>query len=187
MDKPDKPRRDFLFIATGAFAAIGAVALAKPFLGHMAPAADSPSSRGFEVDLSLLEEGEQMTLLYLGKPIAIRHRTPAEISAAQADDKADLIHVETDRSRLKTKSDGSVDPRFLVFYPICSHMGCVVVGESGDFDGWFCVCHSAHFDTSGRVRKGPAPVNMKIPDYKWVSDSAIELHRYQLHNFQSSR
>lgn len=187
MDKPGKPRRDFLYVATGAFAAIGVVALAKPLLGHMAPAGDSPLVYGLEVDLSLLKEGEQMTVTYLGKPVAIRHRTRAEISAAQADDKADLIHIETDRARLRPKPNGVFDPRFLVFYPICTHFGCVVVGDAGDFDGWYCPCHGAHFDTSGRVRKGPAPTNMDVPNYKWVSDTAIKLHRRQKYGFQNTR
>lgn len=177
MDKPDKPRRDILYLATGAFAAIGAVALARPLLGHMAPAADADLRMGLEVDLSLLQEGEQMTVTYLGKPVAIRHRTRKEIKSAKADDKADLIHVETDRARLKPKMNGAYDSRFLVFYPICTHFGCIVVGEAGDFDGWYCPCHGAHFDTSGRVRKGPAPINMKIPNYEWVSDTAIMLRR----------
>ena len=175
MEQPDKPRRDFLFLATGGVAAFGLAALSRPLLGHMSPAADADLLQGMDIDLSKLDEGMQMQALYLGKPVAIRHRTEAEIQAAKADDTADLPHRETDRSRLRPKMDGSVDPRFLVFHPICSHLGCIVVGEAGDFDGWFCPCHGAHFDTSGRVRKGPAPTNMAIPDYFWTSDSSITL------------
>ena len=122
----------------------------------------------------------EMRVIYLGRPVAIRHRTPAEIKAAQADDTANLPHRETDRSRLRPKPDGTVDPRFLVFHPICTHFGCIVVGEAGDFDGWYCPCHGAHFDTSGRVRKGPAPINMTIPDYFWISDSTITLRKLTL-------
>jgi len=175
MDTPDKPRRDFLYLTTGAVAAFGIAAVAKPMLGHMAPAPDTLSKLGIDVDLSLLKEGEQMRVTYMGKPVAIRHRTPAEIATAIADDDVDLYHYETDRSRLKPKPDGTIDQRFLVFYPICTHFGCIVVGEAGDFGGWYCPCHGAHFDTSGRTRKGPAPVNMEIPDYKWVSESVINL------------
>jgi ubiquinol-cytochrome c reductase iron-sulfur subunit len=175
MDETNTPRRDFLYLATGAVAAIGAAAFSWPLFKQMSPAPDTLAKMGVDVDLSLLKEGEQMHVIYMGRPVAIRHRTPAEIAAAQADDEADLPHFETDQSRLKPKPDGEVDPCFLVFYPICTHFGGIVVGEAGDFDGWYCPCHGAHFDTSGRVRKGPAPVNMEIPTYKWISDTAINL------------
>jgi len=175
METDDKPRREFLFLATGAFAVVGGVALARPLLGHMSPAADKISEAGVEIDLSKLNEGEQLLINFKGRPIAIRHRTPDEISKAIADDNADLIDPEMDRSRLKPKPDGTIDRRFLVFHPVCTHFGCVVVGEAGDFDGWYCPCHGAHFDTSGRVRKGPAPRNMDIPNYKWVSDKTIKI------------
>jgi len=175
MTSLDKPKRDFLFLATGAVAAIGAVAMARPMLAHMAPAPDTIAKLGIDVELSSLKEGEQMIVTYMGRPVAIRYRTPAEIASARADDEADLPHIETDRSRLNPKPDGQVDPRFLVFYPICTHFGCVVVGNAGDYDGWYCPCHGAHFDTSGRVRKGPAPINMTIPNYKWISETAINL------------
>ena len=175
MEQPDKPRRDFLFLATGGVAAFGLAAVSRPLLGHMSPAADAELLQGMDIDLSKLEEGMEMRVLYRGRPVAIRHRTPAEIKAAQADDTAKLPHKETDRSRLRLKPDQTVDPRFLVFHPICTHFGCIVVGEAGDFDGWYCPCHGAHFDTSGRVRKGPAPRNLEIPDYFWTSDSSITL------------
>lgn len=175
MDKIDKPRRDFLFLATGAVVALGGVALTKPLFGHMSPAADKIADAGVEVDLSKLEEGMQMHFSFKGRPIAIRHRTPSEILAAKADDEADLIDPETDKFRLRPKSDGAIDTRFLIFHPICTHFGCIVVGESGDFGGWYCPCHGAHFDTSGRVRKGPAPRNMAVPNYKWVSDRVIKV------------
>ena len=116
-------------MATGAFAAIGAV----PLLGHMAPAPDSVADAGLEIDLSKLNEGEQMTISFLGRPIAIRYKTPVEIAAAQADDEADMIDRATDKSRLRPKPDGLIDPSFLVFVPICTHFGCVVVGEAGRF------------------------------------------------------
>lgn len=174
METPDKPRRDFLFLATGGVAAFGLAAVTRPLVGHMSPAGDAVSY-AVDVDLFKLEEGMEMRVLYRGRPVAIRHRTPAEIKAAQADDTAKLPHMETDRSRLRLKPDRTVDPRFLVFHPICSHFGCTVVGKAGDFDGWYCPCHGAHFDTSGRVRKGPAPRNMDIPDYFWATNSTITL------------
>jgi len=180
MTETKKPRRDFLFVATGAVSAIGVAAVSLPLLGHMAPAPDAPNLSGLKVDLSLLREGEEMRVNYMGKPVAIRHRTPSEISAARAGDEAELFDKETDRSRLRPKPNGTYDPRFLVFYPICTHFNYVVVSEAGDFDGWYCPYHSAHFDTSGRIRKGPAPFNLKIPNYKWVSETVIELLRLPL-------
>jgi len=177
MDTPDKSRRDFLYLTTGAVAAFGVAAVAKPMLGHMAPAPDSPVLLGMDVDVSKLEEGMQMTVTYLGRPVAIRHRTPAEILAAQADDGADMIDPQTDRQRLRPKPDGTYDPRFLVIYPICTHFGCVVDGESGRFDGWYCPYHGAHFDTSGRVRSYPAPLNLEVPDYIWQTDTSITLRK----------
>ena len=175
MDTHDKPRRDFLYLTTGAVAAFGVAAVAKPMLGHMAPAPDSLQKHRVYVDLSKLEEGMQMQVLYKGRPVAIRYRTAAEIAAAQADDDADMIDPQTDRQRLRPKPDGSFDPRFLVVYPICTHFGCVVVGEAGRFDGWYCPCHGANFDTSGRVRTAPAPLNLEIPDYFWDTDTSIVL------------
>ncbi len=179
-DRPEKPRRDFLFIATGAVAAIGVVALTVPLLGHMSPARDADLNLGVDIDLSKLEEGMEMRVIYRGRPVVIRHRTPAEIKAAQEGDSADLPHRETDRSRLRLKPDRTLDPRFLVFYPICSHFGNIVVGEAGDFDGWYCPSNGAHFDMPGRVRKGPAPRNMEIPDYFWNSDLSITFRNLTL-------
>lgn len=177
MDDPklDKPRRDFIFVATGAVAAIGGLALTWPITGHMAPAADSPVVTGLNIDLSKLEEGVEMRVNYRGRPVAIRHRTSAEIEAAQADDEANMWDPQTDQERLRPKPDGTYDPRFIVLYPICTHFGCTVVGEAGRFDGWYCPCHGAHFDTSGRVRSAPAPTNLEIPDYFWATASSITL------------
>jgi len=177
MDDPkeDKPRRDFLFLATGAVAALGAVAISRPLLGNMSPAADSPKILGIDVDISKLKEGTSMRLTYRRRPLEIRHRTLAEITAAQADDQADMIDPQTDRERLRPKPDGTYDSRFLVLYPICTHFGCIVIGEAGRYTGWYCPCHGAHYDTSGRVRSYPAPRNLDIPDYFWATDSTITL------------
>lgn len=173
MEAQDKPRREFLFLATGGVATFGVAALSRPLLGHMSPAADV--AVGVDIDLSQLEEGMQMTIQYHGKSVAVRHRTPAEIKAAQDGDSADLPHKETDRSRLRLKPDGTVDPRFLVFYLTCNHFDNIPIGKMGDFEGWFCPSNGAHFDTSGRIRKGAASTNMEIPDYFWKSDTMITL------------
>ncbi len=174
MEIDEKPRRDFLFLATGAFAAVGGVAFSSRIFAPLKPAPYKKQSE-FLIDLTAIEEGQQLKLLYQGKPVAVRHRTQAEIEKARRDDQAVLPHAETDESRLRPKADGTYDPRFLVLYLICPHFSCVPVADAGDFDGWYCPCHGAHFDTSGRVRKGPPPVNMKIPDYEWISDTVINL------------
>ena len=175
MEQPDKPRRDFLFLATAGVAAFGLAAVSRPLLGHMSPAADAHHIYEMDIDLSKLEEGMEVRVLYLGKPLAIRHRTPAEIQAAQAEDTADLRHKETDSSRLRPKLDGTLDPRFLVFHPICPHFSNIFFKAAGRTEGWHCPSHGGYFDTSGRVRRGPASTNMKIPDYFWTSDSSITL------------
>ena len=172
----EKTRRDFIFIATGAVAAIGGAGLAWPIIGSMSPAADIKS--GLDVDISQLEEGQQLKVLWMGSPIFIRHRTEAEIIAAQKTDLKDLIHPETDQERLQPLQDRSYNPKFLVIIGICTHFGCVPVGESGRFDGWFCPCHGAHFDTSGRTRSYPAPTNMDVPSYHYASETVITLERF---------
>jgi len=171
----EKTRRDFIFIATGAVGAIGVGGLAWPMIGSMNPAADNPHLGGPIVDLSKIEEGQQLKILFLGKPIFIRHRTSAEIQAAKNVDLTKLPHPETDNQRLRPNLDGDIDPRYLVMIGVCTHFGCIPVGEAGDFDGWYCPCHGAHFDTSGRLRKGPPPRNLDIPYYKYVSRTAIQL------------
>jgi len=177
MDKGDKTRRDFLFLGTGAVAVGGLAMFTWPLFAHMAPAADSDVVAELDVDLSKLREGEQMTVTYFGRPVAIRYRTADEIAAAQADDDANLYDPQTDQERLRPKPDGTFDPRFLIIHPICTHTGCVVVGEVGIYNGWYCPCHGSHFDTSGRVRIGPAPLNLEIPDYFWRTDTSITLRK----------
>lgn len=176
----EKTRRDFIFIATGAAVGIGAVGATWPLIRSMSPASDSvdPKVYGPIVDLSLIEEGQQLKLLFQGKPIFIRHRTAEEISAAQNVDVRELPHPEFDEDRLRPNLKGERDPKYLVMVGICPHFGCVPVGESGNFDGWFCPCHGAHFDTSGRVRSGPPPVNMRIPYYIFKSNQVIQLVSY---------
>jgi len=105
----------------------------------------------------------------------VRHRTAAEIAEAENTDLSQCPDPEADSERLVAKPDGTVDPRFLVMVGVCTHFGCIPVGEAGDFDGWYCPCHGSHYDTSGRIRKGPAPKNMTIPDYTYISDTVIKV------------
>ena len=171
----DEGKRDFIFIATGAAAAAGAVSLGWPLVAQMGKAADTLAAGSIEIDVSKVAEGQQLKMLWRGKPVFVRHRTPAEIKIAEDTLISDCPDPEEDNARLIAKPDGTVDPRYLVMIGVCTHFGCIPVGESGDFNGWYCPCHGSHYDTSGRIRKGPAPKNMAIPEYKYVSDTVIKV------------
>lgn len=167
-----KSRRDMLHITTGVVAAFGLGAMTWPLLGHMEPASEQT---GLIIDLSKIVQGQQLKISWEGKPVFIRHRTPKEIEAARNVDLSKLPHKETDEQRLVPGLNGQTHPKYLVIIGICPHFGCVPVGEYGDYDGWYCPCHGAHFDTSGRVRKGPPPINMEIPPYRYISETSIEI------------
>ena len=171
----DGSKRDFIFLATGATAAAGAAAVGWPLVAQMGKAADTLAAGSVEIDLSKIPEGQQLKMLWRGKPIFVRHRTPAEIAAAEAVDVSGLKDPATDEERLVAGPEGKLDPKFLVMVGVCTHFGCVPVGEAGDYDGWYCPCHGSHYDTSGRIRKGPAPTNMLIPEYSFVTDSIIKV------------
>lgn len=171
----DEGKRDFIFLATGAAAAAGGISLVWPFVAQMGKAADTLAAGSIEINLSNITEGQQLKTLWRGKPVFVRHRTPAEIAAAEAVDVAALPDPQTDGERLIPTPSGNVDPKYLVMVGVCTHFGCVPVGEAGDYDGWYCPCHGSHYDTSGRIRKGPAPKNMEIPPYEFLSDSIIKV------------
>ena len=174
-DAVDGEKRDFIFIATGAVAAAGAASLVWPFVMQMGKAADTLAAGSIEIDISKIQEGAQLKTLWRGKPIFVRHRTAAEISAAENTDVSDCPDPQTDDERLVPMPDGKVNPKYLVMIGVCTHFGCVPVGEAGDFDGWYCPCHGSHYDTSGRIRKGPAPKNMTIPPYTYLTDTTIKV------------
>lgn len=171
----DGEKRDFIFIATGAVAAAGAAAVAWPLIAQMGKAADTLAAGSIEIDLTKIPEGQQLKTLWRGKPVFVRHRTAKEIAEAEAVSLDDLKDPELDDARLVAGPSGVVDPKFLVMVGVCTHFGCVPVGEAGEFDGWYCPCHGSHYDTSGRIRKGPAPKNMVIPPYAFVSDTVIKV------------
>ncbi len=162
----DKGRRDFLLISAGTFAVAGGVSFLWPFVAQMNPSADVLALSTTEVDLSPIEEGQSLTVLWQGKPVFVRHRTKEEILAAQSGDEAKTPDPATDKSRV-------LNPKWLVVVGVCTHLGCVPLGAKGDYNGWFCPCHGSHYDTSGRVRKGPAPKNLPIPPYTFVDDTTI--------------
>ena len=174
-DSVDGEKRDFIFIATGTVAAAGAASLGWPLVSQMGKAADTLAAGSIEIDISAIEEGAQLKTLWRGKPVFVRHRTQKEITEAENTDVADCPDPQMDSDRLVPKPDGKVDPKFLVMVGVCTHFGCVPVGEAGDFDGWYCPCHGSHYDTSGRIRKGPAPKNMAIPPYEYLSDTVIKV------------
>lgn len=171
----DPNRRDFIYIATGSVAAVGAAALAYPFVAQMGKAADTLALGAVEIDLSKLSEGQQLKVKWRGKPVFVRYRTPAEIEAAKDVAIADLPDPQTDDERLVPGPDGTLKEQFLVMVGVCTHFGCIPVGEDGDYDGWYCPCHGSHYDTSGRIRLGPAPTNMEIPEYTYLSDTVIKV------------
>jgi ubiquinol-cytochrome c reductase iron-sulfur subunit len=166
----DPSRRDFIHIATAA-AALGAVGgLAWPMIDQMNPAGDTLALASIEFDLGKVEEGGHVTIKWRGKPLFIRHRTPAEIAAAIKDDHADMRDPATDESRHK---EGKAE--WLILVGTCTHLGCVPTFNGGEYGGWFCPCHGSVYDTSGRIRKGPAPKNLEVPTYAFLSDSKIKV------------
>ena len=171
----DEDKRDFIHLATGAAAAVGAGALIWPFVAQMGKAADTLALGSIEIDLSNIPVGSQLKTLWRGKPVFVRHRTPAEIAAAEAVPVADLPDPQTDDQRLVPDTNGNLRPEYLVMVGVCTHFGCIPVAESGDYEGWYCPCHGSHYDTSGRIRKGPAPTNMVVPTYSYISENAIKV------------
>ena len=161
-------RRDFLYLATGAFAAIGAANIIWPLIDQMNPDASVKALSSIEVDLSAIESGQSITVTWRGKPVFIRRRTQAEVGDAREVSFADLPDPESDADRV-------VKDEWLIMVGICTHLGCVPLGQAGDFNGWFCPCHGSHYDTSGRIRKGPAPKNLEIPPYDFVGDTRIKI------------
>ncbi|HEY8190129.1 MAG TPA: ubiquinol-cytochrome c reductase iron-sulfur subunit [Micavibrio sp.] len=171
--KDGATRRDFLYLTAGAFGAVGAGVFAWPFIDSMNPSADTLAMSTTEVDLAPVEPGQAITVVWRGKPVFIRHRTPEDIQAANAVDIKTLRDPQDDAARVKK-------PEWLVMIGICTHLGCVPLGQKktdphGDFGGWFCPCHGSHYDSSGRVRKGPAPKNLNIPDYAFLTDTTIRI------------
>ncbi len=165
-----------LFLATGAMGAVGVGALAIPFVRQLAPNAQTVAAGApIEVDLAPVAEGQAIRLFWRGKLIFVRHRTKAEIEQARAVDIRTLPDPQTDEARVKPGKE-----QFLVVYGICTHLGCVPLGNNpgdnrGDYNGWFCPCHGSHYDTSGRIRKGPAPSNLPVPEYTFLSDDKIRI------------
>ncbi len=166
--KEKGPRRDFLYSVSYALGAVGIGSVVWPLIDQMNPDASVKALSTTEVDISNIEPGKSLTVLWRGKPVFIRRRTPEEILAAKNTKLSDLKDPQDDSDRVKK-------PEWLVMLGVCTHLGCVPLGDKGDYDGWFCPCHGSHYDTSGRIRKGPAPTNMPIPKYEFVDNNTIKI------------
>ena len=189
-DDHEGTRRDFLYYATAGAGAVAAGAAVWPLVNQMNPSADVLALASIRVDVSAVEPGTQLTVLWQGKPVFIRHRTGAEIAEARAQDADAATFIDgfarndnlapeadaLDANRVMPSPEGEGEGAWIVQLGVCTHLGCVPLGDgAGDFGGWFCPCHGSHYDLAGRIRKGPAPQNLEIPPTRWVDNSTIEL------------
>ena len=170
-EKDREGRRDFLYLSSISIGGLGVAAFIWPFLKSMNPAEDTLALGSTEVDLSTISVGQSKTVKWRGRPVFIRRRTQEEIVEANNVDVASLPAPMEDKDRVKQEE-------WLVLEGVCTHLGCVPLGQKmsdtkGEYNGWFCPCHGSHYDTSGRIRKGPAPDNLPVPPYKFISDSKI--------------
>ncbi|GGD06596.1 ubiquinol-cytochrome c reductase iron-sulfur subunit [Pyruvatibacter mobilis] len=175
-------RRDFLYVATGAFAAVGGAFAVWPLIDQMNPDASTRALASIEVDISNIAEGQVVTVMWRGKPIFIRHRTPAEIEEAKSvsmdelpDPFARNANVPDDAGAEDINRAASDTEKWLVLVGVCTHLGCVPLSNQGDFGGWFCPCHGSHYDVAGRIRRGPAPENLPVPPLAFLTDTRIRI------------
>lgn len=168
----DERKRDFLFVATGAVGAVTTGAAVWPLIDSMNPAADVAALATIDIDLSGIELGSRISVTWRGKPVFIDHRPEDRIARARSEDITDLKDPEPDAARVQR-------PEWLVVVGVCTHLGCIPLGQDfnavGDWGGWFCPCHGSHYDMSGRIRKGPAPTNLVVPPYQFLSDTVIRI------------
>ncbi|SFE20001.1 ubiquinol-cytochrome c reductase iron-sulfur subunit [Sulfitobacter brevis] len=175
-------RRDFLYYATAGAGAVAAGAAFWPLVNQMNPSADVLALSSIRVDVGGLEPGTQLTVKWLGKPVFIRRRTEAEIAEAKDTDVSALPDPIAQNANLAgdaqaTDANRALDEtgEWLVMIGVCTHLGCVPLGDAGDFGGWFCPCHGSHYDTAGRIRKGPAPRNLDVPVAEFLDETTIKL------------
>ena len=166
-------RRDFLLLTASAIGGVGIVATIWPFVDTMNPARDTLALSTTEVDIAPIEPGQRLTVAWRGKPVFIAHRTPEEIKAAQDVDLAQLRDPQKDSDRVQK-------PEWLIMVGVCTHLGCIPLGQNpgdnrGPYGGWFCPCHGSIYDTSGRIRQGPAPANLVVPTYAFTTDTKIKI------------
>ncbi|MEQ8734615.1 MAG: ubiquinol-cytochrome c reductase iron-sulfur subunit [Rhodospirillaceae bacterium] len=169
----EESRRDFLLHATVATGAVGVAVATWPLINSMNPAADTLALSSVEVSLSSLQEGQAITISWRGKPVFARYRTPAEIEEARSERWQDMPDPQPDEERVQ-------DERYLIVVGVCTHLGCVPLGQKtteprGDYGGYFCPCHGSHYDKSARIRKGPAPTNLEVPEYTFLSETNVRI------------
>ena len=169
-DTPDPDRRNFIHIAAITAAAGGVAAIAWPFIDQMNPSSDTLALSSIEYDVAKVPLGQQITVLFRKQPLFVRHRTPAEIAKARADDHASMKDPQPDAARVKPGKD-----EWLILIGVCTHLGCTPLFGQGEWGGWFCPCHGSQYDTSGRIRKGPAPKNLAVPDYNFTGPTLIKV------------
>jgi ubiquinol-cytochrome c reductase iron-sulfur subunit len=168
-NRNEDSNRAFSYFMVGTFGLITAAAAratVQDFLMTMSASADVLAMAKVEVDLSNVPLGKNIVVKWRGKPVFIRHRTPAEIDEANAVEVSSLRDPQADSARVK-------NPEWLIMLGVCTHLGCVPIGEAGDYGGWFCPCHGSHYDISGRIRKGPAPLNLEIPEYEFNEETLV--------------
>ncbi len=175
-------RRDFLYYATAGTGAVAVGAAVWPLVNQMNPSADVKALSSIRVDISSVEPGTQLTIKWLGKPVFIRRRTDEEIAKARAVDMSELPDPVAENNNLAANAPATDENRamagkedWLVMIGVCTHLGCVPLGDAGDFGGWFCPCHGSHYDTAGRIRKGPAPRNLLVPVAEFVDETTLKL------------
>ena len=166
-------RRDFLYLAAAAMGAVGTGVAVWPLVDSMNPSADVVALSTTEVDLSPIEVGQRITVMWQGKPVFIDHRDEEKIAAARDVELSDLPDPQSDEERAPRAE-------WLIMVGICTHLGCIPKGQRagdplGEFDGWLCPCHGSHYDTSGRIRKGPAPLNLPVPPYEFLDDTTVRI------------
>jgi ubiquinol-cytochrome c reductase iron-sulfur subunit len=172
----ESTRRDFIFIATGAVAVAGVVMTAWPFIDSMNPARDTLALSSTEYDLSQVPLGQQVVIMWRGLPVFVRHRNPGEIAAAVRDDHSPgLKDPATDASRIAQADGAPGKAEWLILQANCTHLGCVPTFGGGEFGGWQCACHGSVYDTSGRIRHGPAPKNLFVAPHQFTSDTVVKI------------
>ncbi len=169
----DEGKRDFIYLLGGAAGVVGVGIVAWPLIDSLNPSADVLALASIEVDVSPIEVGQAITVTWRGKPVFIRHRTVEEISEAEVVPMDVLRDPQTDEER-------RIKAEYLVMVGVCTHLGCIPSGqkvgeEKGEYGGWFCPCHGSHYDTSGRIRKGPAPTNLVVPPYEFIQDTVVQI------------
>jgi ubiquinol-cytochrome c reductase iron-sulfur subunit len=169
----DESRREFLSLVTTAFGAAGAATALWPFIHSMNPAQDVLAAASTDVDLDPIAEGQSITVLWRGRPVFVRHRTAAEVAVAREVPLSELRDPARDEARV-------IKPEWIILVGVCTHLGCIPLGQRpgesrGDYNGWFCPCHGSHYDTSGRIRRGPAPHNLAVPPYSFRDNNVLRI------------